>query len=951
MHINRRTFLSSLTGLAGLATLPASASNTPISFRQAFDRPAAQAKPWVRWWWPGGVVNDEELRREIKVLKLAGFGGAEVQAFNPGIPNLTKEERTRLHDYANDAFFAHLQVCTDEARRHDMQIDSTFGSAWPSGGGFAITPELALLELTPALTSITAPLKEPIRVTIPGNTRKFGALPALDARTQDPRAKDWRERMTARQKLVAVVAFRGEAPVLANNKNYRTAKVQAAGSMDTPAGIVLTDKLGPDGVLNWVPPSDGNWQIVVFKQFAVDSAVMAGVGEGPQLVLDHFNRAAFAAHAQRVGDPLKQAGRGLRATFIDSLELMPDIYWSENLLAEFQARRGYDLTPHLPHLMQPGWMEAWNPHTSLPYFAAGDEGERIRADYRLTISELLIENLWQPFIEWNHQRGLQARVQAHGGPSDLLQSYGLADIPETEDLESGASPHFLRLARAAANLYGRQLVGCESLCWPGKSYDLTPAQWQARINLLLASGVNAIVMHGFPYALHQDAWPGWYPFAPSPFLAGFSSMISETNPLWHAISGLNTYITRMQSIMQHGRNVVPMAVYFAEIGYFHGMEPKATDELLQALLDDGYDYDRINDDCLLKGRVVDGALLMPSGARYAALVLPTHSGIRPATAEQLAALAKAGLKIFFVDRPPSRAEGYLDHQRNDSLVQQSMQACLNAGASIVPGASLPAALGHAAVRANLTFTSKPCLFIEKSLDGQRAYFLHNPKDQAVTVSFVTSVAGHPERWDASDGSRSGLPWRQVRGGCEVTLELSPGGAALIVMTAGQLPVLPDYADLSEIDLSRRNWTLNVRGHGRKGRQVAQDLSLDRLRDWSELDGLADVSGQGDYQVSVRMPDAWPQRGQQAWLELGTVHDMAEVSVNGAKSGTLIASPYRIDITGQLRAGSNQLTVSVMNSPNNAMIDPKLPGLKDLKQKPAGLLGPVKLIIRQRKAAL
>jgi len=944
MQINRRTFLSSLTGLAGLATLPASAGNTTISFRQAFDRPAAQAKPWVRWWWPGGVVNDEELRREIKALKLAGFGGAEVQAFNPGIPNLTKEERTRLHDYANDAFFAHLQVCTDEARRHDMQIDSTFGSAWPSGGGFAITPEFALLELTPATTSITAPVKEPIRVTIPGNTRKFGALPAMDTRTQDPRAKDWRERMTARQKLVAVVAFRGEAPVLVNNKNYRTAKVKAAGSMENPAGIVLTDKLGPDGVLDWVPPSDGNWQIVVFKQFAVDSAVMAGVGEGPQLVLDHFNRTAFAAHAQRVGEPLKQAGRGLRATFIDSLELMPDIYWPENLLAEFQARRGYDLTPHLPHLMQPGWMEAWNPHTSLPYFASGEVGERIRADYRLTISQLLIENLWQPFVEWNHQRGLQARVQAHGGPSDLLQSYGLADIPETEDLESGASPHFLRLARAAANIYGRDIVSCESLCWIGKPYEVTPAQWLARANLLFVSGVNQLVMHGFPYALHKDKWPGWFPFEPSAFLSGFSSLINEANPLWAAIPAVNAYVSRAQSLLQAGKTAVNVAVLLTDIGYGSNVDEDKVEAWLQGLLDAGYDYDRINPDGLQHSRARQKAVQTPGGTRYSAIVVPATDGMAPDVLDQLVAYARAGVRIVFVDRVPHRSDSLRDRQADDDAVRQKVQALQAAGARIAAPAALAAALADAGIPRNVSFNGKPCLFIEKRLGAESLFVFHNPGGTEIELDCAVNAGGYPQIIDPFTGRRSGL--KSTRHGAQTSLHfpIEAGGAAFVVFAAERLPVKTAPGVVATRP-GPGTWTLSVDGHGHRGRRVQDSRRAFALADLSAVPDLADFSGQAVYSAGVSIDKAWLKPGASTWLDLGAVHDMAQVSVNGVDCGALLMPPFMANISHAVKPGENTIVVRVFNGPNNAMMDAKLPGLKNLTPKPAGLVGPVTLTLK------
>ena len=952
MRFNRRTFLSSMASMAGLAALPAGAVNNRDAYRRVFVNPPKGAKPWVRWWWPGGAVNDEELRREIQLLSQTGFGGAEIQAFNPAIPNLTKDERIRVNDYANENFFSHLKTCTDAAQDQGLQIDCTFGSAWPSGGGLAITPELALLELTPTLTSIQAPLSQPVRVKIPGNTRKFGSMGSLDARNKDPRVKDWRERIAARQKLVAVVAVKGHAPLLANDKNYRSAVVKAAGSLETLSGIVLTDKLGPDGVLDWTPPSPGEWQIIVFKQFVVDSSVMAGVGEGPQLVLDHFKKAAFDAHAQRVGEPLAKGGhvaRALRGTFMDSLELMPDMYWSEDLLEQFASRRGYDLTPYLPHLLQPGWMEAWNAHASLPYFDGGETGERIRADYRQTISELLTENFWRPFVEWNHRHGLTARVQAHGGPSDILHSYGLADIPETEDLESGGNTHFMRLARAAANLYGRKLVGCESLCWPSKSFEITPAQWHARVNLLFASGVNAIVMHGFPYALHKDAWPGWYPFAPSPFLAGFSSMINEANPLWNAIGSLNTYIARTQAVLQSGRNVVPVAVYYGEVGYFHGIEPKTTDELLESLLDNGYDYDRINDDSILNGRVIGKALRTQAGGQYAALVLPARTALRAATGEQLARLAKAGLPIFFVDAPPLRDEGFREHERQDQLVRQAVQSCLDAGAQIVK-AAVPAALRQAGIQANLRFNSAPCMFIEKDLDGHTAYFFHNPTHQPLSLSFSTRAKGYPELWNAFEGTREGLNFVRNDGQTVIKLDIEGGAGALVAFADERLKPAPVWQAAETMDLSRHNWTLHAQGHKHGGKQLATTVTLDQLRDWSAIAELEDFSGQGSYNVDVTLPPAWIQDDKEVGLELGIVHDMATVSVNGRAVATVISSPFNVNLTRFLRGGRNTLTITVFNSPNNAMIDSKLPGLKNLKQQPAGLLGPVKLVLKRKQKA-
>ena len=37
----------------------------------------------MRWWWFGPAVTDEELARELEVMKAGGIGGVEVQPVYP----------------------------------------------------------------------------------------------------------------------------------------------------------------------------------------------------------------------------------------------------------------------------------------------------------------------------------------------------------------------------------------------------------------------------------------------------------------------------------------------------------------------------------------------------------------------------------------------------------------------------------------------------------------------------------------------------------------------------------------------------------------------------------------------------------------------------------------------------------------------------------------------------
>ena len=104
MRLNRRTFLrnsalattaAALTKFTARGQAPAGAESSPVnqatgagssgaSIRQQFLSPEKKYRPIARWWWPGNDVTEEELRREIDVLDKAGYGGAEIQAFNKG---------------------------------------------------------------------------------------------------------------------------------------------------------------------------------------------------------------------------------------------------------------------------------------------------------------------------------------------------------------------------------------------------------------------------------------------------------------------------------------------------------------------------------------------------------------------------------------------------------------------------------------------------------------------------------------------------------------------------------------------------------------------------------------------------------------------------------------------------------------------------------------------------
>ena len=108
-----------------------------------------------------------------------------------------------------------------------------------------------------------------------------------------------------------------------------------------------------------------------------------------------------------------------------------------------------------------------------------------------------------------------------------------------------------------------------------------------------------------------------------------------------------------------------------------------------------------------------------------------------------------------------------------------------------------------------------------------------------------------------------------------------------------------------------------------------------LGDWSRHPGLELFSGTLCYRTVFDVPAA----ADRIDLDLGDMGDIAEASLDGEPAGVRMWAPHRIPLAGPLAAGRHRLEVRVTNSMANAY---------EGTQLPSGLLGPVHLILRQRR---
>lgn len=86
-------------------------AQTLDSVQRELINPPKTMRPLVRWWWPGGDVTSAEVRREVRVLDEAGFGGAEIEAFRIGLKtDMPAEVATRVNDCPTPSFYRNVST-------------------------------------------------------------------------------------------------------------------------------------------------------------------------------------------------------------------------------------------------------------------------------------------------------------------------------------------------------------------------------------------------------------------------------------------------------------------------------------------------------------------------------------------------------------------------------------------------------------------------------------------------------------------------------------------------------------------------------------------------------------------------------------------------------------------------------------------------------------------------
>ena len=270
----------------------------------------------------------------------------------------------------------------------------------------------------------------------------------------------------------------------------------------------------------------------------------------------------------------------------------------------------------------------------------------------------------------------------------------------------------------------------------------------------------------------------------------------------------------------------------------------------------------------------------------------------------------------------------------------------------------------------------PLRYTHRRTKEAEIYFVANHDDQRAEASCTFRVSGKaPELWDPLTGQTRDLPEFTSRDGrTTVPMRFEPAQSFFVVFRkpSGErehgLPTPNEVA----LATSAVNFPTSTRLAELAGPwQVSFDpkwggpenVRFETLEDWSKRkeDGIRFYSGIAVYHKTFDEPSL--PSGQRIFLDLGTVKNLARVRLNGRDLGVVWCAPWRVDITGAVKARDNQLEIAVANLwPNRLIGDQSVPPDKRLtlttwnpfkKDSPlleSGLLGPVTLLA-EREAAV
>lgn len=686
--------------------------------------------------------------------------------------------------------------------------------------------------------------------------------------------------------------------------------------------------------LNW-KGRDGKWRIINFGMTPTYTTNTPAAPAARGLEIDKLSRKASHKHFNSfVGKVIsglsKEESKSLHRVIIDSYEVGPQ-NWSDDYRDRFIDKMGYDPIPYLPVLTG-------------EVVGSVDISDRFLWDMRRVVADLVAEEYVGGLSEIARENGMKLWLENYGHwgfPSEFMYYGSKADEVGGEFWAGSGPSAECRLASSACHVYGKNEVFAESYTSGGNYFRWHPAKLKQKGDWSYTEGINSVVMHVYIHQPYEERVPG--------VNAWFGIEFNRHNTWFDLSKGWLDYQRRCCFMLQQGVPVRDLCVFI-------GDDAPQMNYWIDNNLSGGYSFDLVNSDAIINLLdVSDGKLILPSGIKYSALILPPLETMRPELMTAISKLVKKGA-VVIAKTVPVKSPSLKNYPESDKILAGHVdeifpvegQTLKKTGKGVLYMDDVNKVLKDIDCQKDIDgIENSQISWIHRKTDFSDIYFLTNQGTDKFEGYLTFRVNGMvPEFWNAVDGSVSAVEeFENIDNNTKVKIELEPSQSVFIVFSASS-DLKPAGKDESIVEISSP-WNIQFTNRG-----LGQDfkISSSALFDWKESDdqrikyfsGTALYSTQFDWNSKVEAP---------VYLHLDSVEVIAKVRLNGKEVGYLWTPPYELEVTDFLNNGENKLEIEVANLWVNQLVNQySLPATqrtiwtlidaasKDQPLEPSGIIG-------------
>jgi hypothetical protein len=920
------------------------------SLHAGFREPPNTAKPGVYWYFMDGNLSHESMTKDLESMHQAGIGNLVFLEVNVGVPRGPVE-------FLSDKWLELFAHAVKEAERLGIEITLGIGPGWTGSGGPWVKPSESMQHLVNSTVEIKGGGKITIRLPLPPPRAPFFGEGVFTPYLKDmwktyyedvavlafpsPLEKDTIPDIDEKA-LVYRAPYSSMPGVKANLLHLEEKKGTKKNAFIEKNRILdLSAQMEKDGTLRWTAPP-GDWTIMRFVRRNNGAITRPSPVPGLGFEADKFDTVAMKSHLDhyigkilaKLGDRAKSAMGGLKMLHMDSWEMGAQ-NWTAQFRQEFKRRRGYDPLPYYPV------------YTGLIVQNIA-LSERFLWDLRLTAQELILENHARFVKRYGQASGLGLSIEPYDmNPTADLELGAVADVPMSEFWSKGYgfnAAFSVIEATSIAHVKGASLVPAEAFTAQNdESWKQYPGSMKNQGDWAFAAGINRFVFHTFQNQYLPDS------LRPGMTMGPYGVHWDRNQTWWPMVNDYHTYLTRCQFLLQQG-NTVADILYLSPEGSPHVFRAPSSAMISGDTLPDrrGYNFDACAPSQLYQAKVSNGRVVFPGGASYRLLVLPVLETMTPALLEKIGKLVEDGATIIGV--PPQASPSLMNFPTCDQEVKAmatkiwgtlqvpEVQTQHRYGKGVlVFGGDLTAELDQ--LYPNYTHTAHLLKTMEVEQDFHSAgpirythrkhpqwdlYFVSNRTDSLIqTDGIFRSNRGKPQLWDPITGNMRSLPVYLVKDSLTtIPLLFEAFQSYFIVFTDDESENIerpyqtnfPTYEPVFTLD---GPWQVSF--DPKWGGPA--DTTFSELTDWSSAKqgGVKYYSGIARYRKYFDKPKG-VNKNDKLLMDIGAVHCLARVRINGKESTVLWTAPWTVDLRNvDLKDKGNLLEIEVANLWPNRLI--------------------------------